>query len=328
MPKVTCCSLNTETGPHLDIFTKAGFEVAMPAPGMDLFNPDHLIAVLQDSDAVVAGSEPYTRKVIAALPKLRVISRRGVGFDAVDLQAADDHDIVVTTTPGVLDESVAEHALAMIMAIGRGYPQIDRQVREGKWLRIALPRVSGKTVGIIGLGRIGQALVPKAQGIGMKVIAYDPFPNADFLAKNPIEIVPLDELYARSDYVSLHLNCSPEMVNMINRESLAKMKQGSYLVNTGRGQLVQEDDLYQALKSGHLAGAALDVFQVEPLPLTSPLLELHNVLVSGHLAGLDQESNYDIAVRFSETIVQLYRGEWPTPCIRNLVGKSDWKWAK
>ena len=326
MPKVACTALNTDEGPHLEIFSRAGFDVVLPPAGTDMYREDHLISVLQDCDAVVAGSEPFTRRVIAASPKLRVIARRGVGFDAVDLQAADDHDVAVTTTPGVLDESVAEHTITMLLACARGFPGLDQQVRQGRWIRTAYPRAAGKTLGIVGLGRIGQAVVPKAQGLGMKVIAYDPYPNTAFAQKSNVELTSLDELWARSDFISLHLAMSPETYNLINQTTLAKMKRGAILINTGRGQLVNEDDLCIALQSGQLAAAGLDVFHKEPLPLTSPLLKLDNVLLSGHLAGLDVESNYDIAVRFAETIVSLSKGGWPAECIRNLKGRTDWKW--
>ena len=326
MPKVACTALNTDEGPHLEIFSRAGFEVVLPPVGANMFNEDHLISVLQDCEAVVAGSEPYTRKVISSLPKLRVIARRGVGFDAVDLSAADDHNVAVTTTPGVLDESVAEHTIAMLLACARGFPGLDHQVREGRWKRVAFPRAAGKTLGIVGLGRIGQAVVPKAVGLGMNVIAYDTYPQTIFADKWKIDYVTLDELWARSDFISLHLAMSPETFNLINKTTIAKMRRGVIIINTGRGQLINEDDLCEALQSGHVASAGLDVFHKEPLPLTSPLIKQENVLLSGHVAGLDQESNHDIAVRFAETIVTMSKGGWPTECIRNLKGRTDWKW--
>lgn len=326
MPKVACCALNTDVGPHLQIFRDAGFEVVLPPAGVDLFKEDHLISVLQDCDASVAGSEPYTRKVISSLPKLRVIARRGVGFDAVDLQAADDHNVAVATTPGVLDESVAEHTITMLLACARGFPGLDNQVREGKWLRVPYARAAGKTLGIVGLGRIAQAVVPKAIGLGMKVIAYDPYPNPEFAKKWNVEYVTLDQLWSRSDFISLHLAMSPEALNLINKNTIAKMKKGVIVINTGRGQLINEDDLFDALKSGQIAAAGLDVFQKEPLPTSSPLVKLENVLLSGHVAGLDLESNHDIAVKFADNILTLYRGGWPAESIRNLQGKTGWKW--
>jgi len=329
MPKVTCCALNTDVGPHIEIFEKAGFEVAFPPPGANLRDEEQLIEVLKDSEATVAGSEPYTRRVIESLPRLRVIARRGVGFDAVDLAAADDHDVVVTTTPGTLHHSVAEHTIAMLMALARGFPRLDQQVRAGRWERIPHPRVMGKTLGILGLGQIGQAVATRAVGLGLKVLAYEPYPNHDFARQWGIEFVDLDTLLARSEFVSLHLPMSPENFNLMNRERFAKIKRGAVLINTARGPLVNEADLCEALRSGQIGGAGLDVFHQEPLPLESPLLEFDNVLLSGHVAGIDNEANHDLAVMFARTIIGLYRGEWPPPeCVRNLKGRTGWTWER
>lgn len=161
----------------------------------------------------------------------------------------------------------------------------------------------------------------------MNLVAYDPFANKEFAAEWQIELVSLDELYARSDYVSLHSPSTPETAHMINRESLAKMKPGSVLINTARGSLINEVDLIESLKSGHLRGAGLDVYEVEPLPINSPLLELDNVLLSGHVAGLDIESHNGMFGMCGEIIVALYQGKWPAAeCLQNLPGVTDWKW--
>ena len=326
MPKVTCTALGIDEGPHFQIFADAGFEVAFPPPGLSVFKEENLIAVLADSDAVVAGSEPYTRRVLESLPRLRVIARRGVGYDAIDLAAADDRNIVVTTTPGTLHHAVAEHAIAMLMAVARGFPRIDQQVRAFRWLRSPLPRVMGKTLGVVGLGQIGQAVATRAIGLGLKVIAYDPYPNRDFAAKWNIEFTDLDTLLRQSEFVSLHLPMSPETFNLMNKERFAMMKPGAVLINTARGPLVDENALCEALESGHLGGAGLDVFHSEPLPLSSPLLKFDNVLLSGHIAGIDNESNFDIARMFAETVVGLHQGKWPAECVRNLKGRTGWKW--
>jgi phosphoglycerate dehydrogenase-like enzyme len=326
MPNVVCTGLNTENGPHLEILRRGGFDCRVAPRDVDLFVNDNLIQVLKDADAVVAGSEPYTRRVIESLPKLRVIARSGVGFDAVDLAACDDRDIPVCTTPGVNHHSVAEHTIAMLMGLVRGFPELDRKVRQGRWNRVSHPRAMGRTLGIVGLGRIGQAVAWRGVGLGMKVIAYEPYPNAEFVKQWNIELVDLDTLLARSDFVSLHAPMSKENLQLMNRERFAKMKTGSLLINTARGPLVDEAALYEALKSGHLAGAGLDVFHTEPLPLTSPLLELDNVLLAGHVAGLDDESAYDTAKMYAEIIVGLWNGVWPEGCVQNLKGRTGWKW--
>lgn len=326
MPKVMCTSLNAEHGPHLEIFQKAGFDVQVAPRSIDLWQEDNLINLLADCQAVLAGSEPYTPKVIESLPNLRVIARTGVGFDAIDLTACDKAGVVVTTTPGVNHHSVAEHTLALLLGVARGFPDNDRRVREDRWQRIARPRVMGRTLGIVGLGRIGRAVAWRAAGLGLKVLAYEPYPDQEFVQQWRIELVGFEKLLEQSDYVSLHLPMSAESKHLMNAETFAKMKPGSVLINTARGALVDEAALYDALKSGHLRGAGLDVFEVEPLPLTSPILELDNVLFAGHLAGLDEESHDDTFKMAAETVINLQKGQWPAFCIQNLKGAKDWTW--
>jgi phosphoglycerate dehydrogenase-like enzyme len=327
MLKAAVFSLNGEEGPHIATLTDAGFELTFKSAESDLWNEDHLIAEMKGVSAVIAGSEPYTRRVIENCPELRIVARSGVGFDAVDLEACNDKGIVVTTTPGVNHHAVAEHTISLLMGIARDFPKQDQHVRTGSWIRRAFPRVMGTTLGIVGLGRIGQAVATRARGLGMNVVAFDPYANKEFAAEWQIELVSLDDLYARSEYVSLHSPSTPETFQMINKESLEKMKPGSVLINTARGSLIKEDDLIESLQSGHLRGAGLDVYEVEPLPTSSPLLQLDNVLLSGHTAGLDIESHNGMFRMCGEIIVALHKGEWPAAeCVQNLPGVTDWKW--
>ena len=328
MPKIMCTSLNAEHGPHQQIFPAAGFEVQVAPRSLDLWQEENLINLLADCQGVLAGSEPYPPRVIESLPNLRVIARTGVGFDAIDLAACDKAGVVVTTTPGVNHHSVAEHTLALLFGVARGFPDNDRRVRENRWQRIARPRVLGRTLGIVGLGRIGRAVSWRAAGLGLKVLAYEPYPDQEFIQQWRIELASFEDLLKRSDYVSLHLPMSAESKHLINADTLAMMKPGSVLINTARGALVDETALYNALKSGHLRGAGLDVFEVEPLPLDSPLLELDNVLLAGHLAGLDEESHDDTFKMAAETIICLQKGEWPAFCIQNLKGVKTWSWQR
>jgi len=327
MPSVVCTSLNTEEGPHLPILTAAGFEIVHPR-GINLYDPDALLPFVRDCVAVVAGSEPWPERLIAACPKLRVLSRTGVGFDAIDLSAADRHRVIVATTPGVNHHAVAEHTIALMFGVGRGFPARDQHVRACTWKRASTPRIQGTTLGLVGLGRIGRAVATRAVGLGMKVLAFDPFPNREFAEQWGIELVDFETLLPRSDYVSLHLPMGQETRHIINKSTLARMKPGSVLINTARGLLVDETALIEALRSGHLRGAGLDVFEVEPLPATSPLLKMENVLLSGHLAGLDHESQRDTLTMCAETIVGLSQGRWPAECIRNLAGVRDWTWTE
>lgn len=326
MPIVVCTGLNAEHGPHLDLLKAAGFEVRQVPRDVDLFQPANLIPLVKDAAAIIAGSEPYSAETLAQLPKLRAFARMGVGFDAIDVPACDQRRIVVATTPGVNHHAVAEHTIALLMAVARGFPARDQFVRKGTWHRFSTPRIMGRTLGLVGLGRIGQATATRGLGLGMKVIAYDPYPNLDFAKQHGISMTSLDEVLSQSDYVSLHLPMSKENKHLINATSLAKMKPGTILINTARGLLVDEKALYDALKSGHLAGAGLDVFEVEPLPTTSPLLEFNNVMFCGHLAGLDHESHHDTLKMCAEIVIGLHEGKWPRHCIQNLVGVTDWKW--
>ena len=327
MPKVLSTSVNADGGPHFEILANAGFDVEAVDRGVDLFVEENLVAQMAGVSAISAGSEPYTARVIESLPDLRVISRSGVGFDAVDLAACDENGVVVTVTPGVNHHAVAEHTIALLMGVARGFPERHDRVKGGRWFREPYPRVMGSTIGILGLGRIGRAVATRAVGLGMNVLAFEPFPQQEFVETWRIELVDqLNDLIPRCDYLSLHLPNMAETHHVINAERLAMMKPGSVLINTARGPLVDEAALIEALQDGPMRAAGLDVFEVEPLPADSPLLSLQNVLLSGHVAGLDNESHEGTFEMVADTIVKLHSGEWPTDRIVNMKGVSDWTW--
>ncbi len=325
-PKVKICALSSDDGPHFSILEAAGFEVIPGRRDVGGWTEQEVIDAINGCVAVVAGAEPYTRRVIETAPQLRVLARTGVGFDAIDVQACDDHGVVICTTPGVNHDSVGEHAIAMLLALGRGFPDLDQRVRQGQWKRIFRPRVMGKALGIVGLGRIGKATAWRAASLGMKVIAHEPFPDRVFCSEWKIELVSLDDLLARSDYVSLHNPLTPESKHLMNAARFAQMKRGAFLINTSRGGLVDEKSLVVALQSGQIAGAGLDVFEKEPLPLDSPLITMSNVLLSGHVAGTDEEARRASQQMAAELIVALRNGEWPQQAIQNLRGVTNWKW--
>jgi D-3-phosphoglycerate dehydrogenase / 2-oxoglutarate reductase len=327
MPKVLCTSLSGEEGPHFELLKAAGFECQVVDRDVDLWDETSFAAALQGCQAVIAGAEPYTPRLLASCPDLRVISRTGVGFDAVDLAECDRRSIAVSITPGVNHDAVAEHAVALLMGIARGFPFADQCVRDCAWSRQARPRVMGSTLGIVGLGRIGQAMATRGIGLGMNVIASDPYAPVDFAQQHGIEIVPLDQLYLRSDYISLHTPVTDDTKGMINAGTIAKMKDSVVLINTARGQLIDEPDLCAALESGKLRGAGLDVFEVEPLPAESPLLHTKNVFLSNHIAGLDCESFRDMFSMAADTVIELHSGRWPADRIVNLQARTDWNWG-
>jgi D-3-phosphoglycerate dehydrogenase len=268
--------------------------------------------------ASLAGSEPYTRRVIekAAAAGLKVIARAGVGYDAIDLQAATDHGIAVCYAPGTNQEAVAEHAYMLMLALVRNLREQDIELRQGKWPRRAVGHLRGKTLGIIGLGRIGKEMAKRAIPFGLEVIATEILPDHEFAKAHNVTLVPLEELLKRSDIVTLHVPKTPLTKNIINCDTLALMKPSAYLLNTSRGGIVQEKDLYDALVAKKIAGAGLDVYEVEP-PSANPLFTLDNIIVTAHTAGVDERSRQEMARLPAQAIVKLLAGEWPADWIVN-----------
>lgn len=247
---------------------------------------ERLIERLGDAEVAIniRSSCRFTEAVFQACPNLKMVSIWGTGTDNVDLAAARRLGVTVSNTPGVSAPSIAEHTLALLLAAARKIPKLDAQVREGTWPRGNMTLLAGKTVGVIGLGAIGLRFARIAAGIGMNVIAWTMNPR-----DLGVPLVSLDELLERSDVVSLHLRLSDDTRAFLSRERIAKMKRGSLFVNTARGPIVDEAALIEALQSGHIAAAGLDVFDVEPLPPGHPLTKLDNVVLSPHCAGITPE---------------------------------------
>ncbi len=327
MPRVlvTPHLLRRQPGPYAKILEAAGLEIVYPPGNLETVAPGVVEPLLHNIDAILASTEPLSRDLLSRT-KLRVIARQGVGYDSVDIPGATELGIVVTITPGTLEESAAEHTVAMLLGVTRDLVGRDREVRTGHWLRQPLPRMAGKTFGIVGLGRIGRAVVPRVQGLGMRVIAFDPFADHNFAAAHNVSMVSLEEVLATADVVSLHSPSTTDTAHLINRDSLAKMKATAILLNTSRGPLVDEEALASALHAGHLLGAALDVFKVEPLPLNSPLLNAPRLLLCSHMGGLDVESNIAASSLAAQCIADLFHGRWPEHCVVNKQLASGWKW--
>jgi phosphoglycerate dehydrogenase-like enzyme len=312
-------------GPYVKLLQESGFEVGYP-PHPDLKTAAETVSELKGAAAVIAGGEYFTEEVLSQLPDLRVIARAGVGYDRVDVAAATRHNVAVTITPTANHECVAEHTLALLLALTRNVVGHHHDVHVGNWKRRVMLPLRGKTLGLIGLGRIGRSVAIRAAAFRLKILAYEKFPDYDFVRAHGIELVDIPPLLAQSDYVSLHVPLNDETHGLINQASLAKMKPGSFLVNTARGGLVVEKDLHAALKSGHLAGAALDVFEEEPTPVGNPLLQLDNVVATPHLAGGDTQSNEDMATESAQNIIALAQGGWPAASIVNPAIKPTFRW--
>jgi len=308
----------------VQVLRDGGFELVYHGLGHQL-TEDELLVTLKGIRASVAGSEPYTPKVFAAHPQLRVVARVGVGYDAVDLAAATAHGVAVTIAPGTNQDAVAEHTFALMLGIVKNLVAQHNSVKVGGWPRGTNLPLRGNTLGIAGLGRIGKAVALRGEAFGMKLLAYEPFPDKSFAEAHQIELVSFERLLEASDFLSLHLPMSVETKHLINKKTLARMKPTAFLVNTARGGLVCEADLLEALKTKKIAGAALDVFEQEP-PGKNPLFELDNVLLTPHAAGGDLKSRDDMALSAAEAIVALKRGDWPTEKVVNPAVRERFRW--
>ncbi|MBI1870279.1 MAG: phosphoglycerate dehydrogenase [Chlamydiae bacterium] len=265
-----------------------------------------LCQIISDYDAMIVRSQTQvTAKLIQASKKLKVIARAGVGVDNVDVEEATKRGIVVMNTPGGNTISTAEHTFSMIMALSRNIPQANASVKKGEWERKKFTGVElcGKTLGIVGLGRIGFEVAKRAMAFNMKVIAYDPFISPEKMSKHDIEATGLDAIYERSDYITVHTPLTRETEKLVSTAAFEKMKKGVRIINCARGGVVDEGALCQFIQSGKVAGAALDVFENEP-PKDHPLLKLDRVIATPHLGAATEEAQVSVAVEVAHQVIQ------------------------
>lgn len=307
---LVCSAQLADRGHLLEPLREAGLEPVMNPHGRPL-KEDELIALLPGCVATIASIEPYNERVFASAPGLRVVARMGVGYDQIDTAAATRHDVAVAMAFGTNHEAVADHAFAMMGALASRLKDYDERVRAGGWGSMFHPRLHGATVGLVGFGRIGRAVAKRCQGFNMEVLVADPAMDADTVARLGCRLVPLDELMAVSDFVSLHCPLAPDTRGLIDARRLGLMKKGAFLVNTARGGIVDEAALEAALGSGHVAGAGLDVFEVEPMQ-DSPFKAMPNVILTPHVAGVSGPALEAMARRCVESIIAIaVRGEDP-----------------
>ena len=305
-----------------DTLAKEGVEIFRNAPGIEVdvmtnLTPDELKGIIKNYDGLaIRSATKVTEEIINAADKLKVIGRAGMGLDNVAAEAASKKGIVVMNTPGGNTITTAEHAIAMMLSLARRIPQATASTKAGKWEKKKFmgSEVSNKTLGIIGIGRVGSIVANRAQGLTMNVIAYDPFISQEAAEKMGISLSPLDEVLQRADFISVHTPLTEETRGLINAASFAKMKDGVFVINCARGGIIDENDLYDALTSGKVAGAALDVFVDEPTTNTK-LLSLDNLICTPHLGASTDEAQRNVAIAIAHQIVDyLTTGE-----IKNAV---------
>jgi D-3-phosphoglycerate dehydrogenase len=307
---VTTRSFRQLDGAHQQILRDAGYEI-VNSPFSSRANAEQLAPLMVDVDAAILGLDECNAEVISQSKKLRVISRYGIGLDSVDLKAATDAGVVVTNTPGANTLAVAEHTMALMLCLARHISFFDRQARKDQWSPLSGVELAGSTLGLVGLGRIGKEVARRAKSFNMRIIFYDPFPPAqEFTNEVNTTSCTLAELIAESDFISLHLPLTEETHHLINREMLSQMKPSAYLINTARGGLIDEDALFDSLKTEALAGAACDVFAEEP-PSGNQLLQLDNFIATPHSGSATRQTTLRMGMMASQNALAVLRGERP-----------------
>lgn len=286
----------------------AALDLLRAEPGWEVIesDPKSYSAHLGDCDALIVRSAVKVNKdVLSKAPNLRVIGRAGVGVDNVDLSAATDAGVLVMNTPGGNAVSVAEHTLALMLSMARSVPQASASTKAGKWEKKKFlgNELRGKALGVIGLGSAGREVVKRAKPFEMRILGHDPYVSSQSAHDQGIELMSLPQLYAESDYITLHVALTPETDHMLNSEAFAKMKPGVRIVNCARGELISPEALQKALESGQVAGAALDVFEKEP-PGDDPLFHVEHLLATPHIAGSTEEAQEIVGVRIVEQVVE------------------------
>lgn len=293
--------------------------ITLTAPGN--MSREETMAAIPTADAlIIRSATKVDAAMLAAAPQLKVIARAGVGVDNVDLEAATARGVAVMNTPDGNTISTAEYTFGLMLALARHIPRSYNYLQEGRWDRKAFTGVElrGKTLGIVGFGRIGQAVAKRALAFEMRPIAHDPFIPAEVAENMGVALVDMDTLYAESDFITLHSVITDETREMICAESLAKMKPGVRIINAARGALINDADLAAAIKNGHVAGAALDVYLQEPPPPDHPLIGLQNVIHTPHLAASTSDAQVQVGVDAAQEVLDaLLRGDY-----RNVVNPA------
>lgn len=300
----------------LDGVSEKGVQI-LKEPGFDVdvindkLTEDQLVEIIPNYHGVIVRSaSKITKRIMENAPNLVIIGRAGVGVDNIDVEAATNNGIIVVNAPDGNTIAAAEQTMALMLAVARFVPQANENLKKGKWMRKEYTGVElrGKTLGVIGLGRIGTAVAKRAQGFEMDVIGYDPFITEERAQANGIKLMSLDDVIKNADFLTVHLPLTKETRNLCSSEAFDKMKKGVRIINVARGGIICEKSLYEAVKSGKVAGAALDVFEAEPTT-ESPLFELENVIVTPHLGASTKEAQINVALDVAHEMVSVLKGE-------------------
>jgi D-3-phosphoglycerate dehydrogenase len=310
-PRVLITSIFLKPGDDVDRHLLAHDMETVYRPWHGGRTEEELIGLLRGIDGAIVSTDPFTARVIQATDRLRVISRTGVGYDAVDVPAATARGIAVTITPGVNSRAVADWALALMLCCSRRLPENLAEVRRGGWTRYEGMDLAEKTLGVVGLGTIGKEVAKRAKAFGMRLLAFDLIQDLPFAEAQGIAYVSLEDLLRQSDVISIHCFLNEATRHLINAERLALMKSTAFLINTARGGIVDTEALCQALQAKRIAGAGLDVFEGEPLRADSPFRAIENVYLSPHVAGSTADARRRSGAMAAENLIRALRGERP-----------------
>ncbi|MDZ5456797.1 phosphoglycerate dehydrogenase [Azohydromonas lata] len=294
----------------LKLIEQAGHEVMVKDPPLP-FDEQWLIDQAREVDALVLAMEPVTSRLLDAVSRLKVIARPGVGYDTVDLEAASRRGVLVTVASGTNDQSVADFTFGLLLQATRAIAIAADSVRQGRWDRVTGTEAWGKTLAIVGLGRIGKAVAKRARGFDMRVLAVSRNTDDAFAREQGITFVSLEEALREADFVSLHAPLTPDTQDLINTRTLAWFKPGAYLINTSRGGLVDEQALAEAVRGGHLAGAAVDVLKAQGAGSQSPLINVPGIVVTPHMATFTRESMDRVALSVARSVIAVLQGQRP-----------------
>ncbi|WP_106406337.1 C-terminal binding protein [Bacillus marinisedimentorum] len=290
---------------------------------------DEVIEAAQDADALINQYAPISRKVIESLENCKVISRYGIGFNTIDIEAATEKGIVVGNVTDYCLDEVSDHAFALLLSLARKVTLLNNEVKDGNWdFKAGSPifRLRGRTLGLVGLGNIPQTLARKAQAFGIEVAAYDPFIPEETAAALNVKLLELDELCERSDFVSVHAPLNEHTKGMMSTEQFKKMKNEAFIINTARGPVIDEKALILALQEGEIAGAGLDVVEQEPIEKDNPLLEMPNVILNPHVAWYSEESQTELKRKTAQNVADVFKGYFPDYLVnRDVKDKVELK---
>lgn len=307
---VTTTSYQDTPGPHHDLLKSAGYDLTFARGPL---TEEEMLGLVGELDGILCGDDAMTRPVLEkSLPRLRVLSKYGIGLDRIDLKAARELGIPVCYTPGVNHTTVAEHSFGLLLSLCRNIPKENALVKSGQWKRITGHELLGKTMGILGLGRIGKEVAVRALAFGMRVVAHDPVHDEVFLREHPIEMMSSAELViTNADVLALHMNLSETTRGLLNKQRIALLKPGVYIVNCARGALVDQDALAEALQAGTVAGYGCDVLENEPPEPNNPLIGLENVIITPHIGSRTFESVERQAEMATRNLILMLSGRQP-----------------